>query len=137
MNSIRFKYPAFSRSTALDRLASLSDLLGAAIEDRGCQPLMNVYDDENDVTVEIEAPGLQKEDFSISLEKGTLVVKGEKKGGRKRGVHAERSFGSFERSLTVPYPINTSAVKANYENGVLSVVLPKSEEVKPRKIELN
>lgn len=98
---------------------------------------MNVYDDENDVTVEIEAPGLQKEDFSISLEKGTLVVKGEKKGGRKRGVHAERSFGSFERSLTVPYPINTSAVKANYENGVLSVVLPKSEEVKPRKIELN
>jgi HSP20 family protein len=137
MNSIRFKYPAFSRSTALDRLASLSDLLGAAIEDRGYQPLMNVYDDENDVTVEIEAPGLRKEDFSISLEKGTLVVKGQKKGDRKRGVHAERSFGAFERSLTVPYPINASGVKANYENGVLSVVLPKSDEVKPRKIELN
>ncbi len=79
MNSIRFKYPVFSRSTALDRLASLSDLLGAAIEDRGYQPLMNVYDDENDVTVEVEVPGLRKEDFSISLEKGTLVVKGRRK----------------------------------------------------------
>ena len=99
-------------------------------------PAVNVEETEEELRLSAELPGLEEEDFEITTDGDLLTIKGEKKfestsddKGRKR---IERSRGSFERSFRVAWEIDPETVKAVYKNGVLDLVLPKSEEEQPQ-----
>ncbi len=99
-----------------------------------------VVDTGEEVRFMIEAPGLKPEDIDITLENNVLTVAGEKKMERREGESEddyrllERRYGRFERSFMLPRTVDTERVDARYDNGVLTVKLPKTEEAKPRRI---
>jgi HSP20 family protein len=101
-------------------------------------PPVNVWEDADTVHVEAELPGLDLKDLEIYVTGGNqLTIKGERKQNlpEKSVSHREeRSFGSFVRVLTLPFPVNPDKVEARFENGVLLLALAKHEAAKPRKI---
>jgi len=127
--------------TPFDRLASFRDLFDSpyrANGERSWAPALDIEEDAEKVTVTLEVAGLKKVDFDISLEDDTLTISGERinEAETREGAsfRSERFFGRFSRSVRLATPVKTDAVTATYENGLLSVVLPKAEEAKPRKI---
>jgi HSP20 family protein len=96
-------------------------------------PAVNIYETNEAYHLELNAPGRNKEDFKLNLEKGLLSISYEKKAETENKEHKtlrkEFSYNSFKRSFTVDEKINASAIQAKYENGVLKIVLPKKEEV--------
>ena len=97
-------------------------------------PPVNIHEANDSYQVELVAPGLNKEDFKVNLEKGLLTITYEKKTeAENKGYKTHRkefSFSSFKRSFSVDDKINAEGVQAKYENGVLKLLLPKKEEVK-------
>ena len=93
------------------------------------------------ITVQVELAGMKKEDFDISLQDDVLTISGERKSESEKregeSFRSERSFGAFSRSVTLPSAVKADEVKATYEDGVLTVTLPKAEEAKPKKIQVN
>jgi HSP20 family protein len=100
---------------------------------------VDVYQDKDQFTVVVELPGLKKEEIEISLHDDTLTISGERKReeSSEQEFLTERSYGKFQRSLTLPSAVDAEAVKANYKNGLLQVVLPKAEQTKPKQIEVD
>jgi HSP20 family protein len=107
------------------------------------QPLMgdlalDVAEDENEFVVKASLPGINPDDLDITYSGKTLTIKGEYKAeDEKEDVYyhlRERRYGSFSRSLSLPAPINSDAIQARYEAGVLTLHLPKTEEAKPKRI---
>lgn len=151
MNIIRYTKPEPTTWSSFDRLSSLRELLDSAFQlashgpgvSPGWVPALDVYEDDEKVTVQLEAAGMKSEDFDLSLHEGTLTVSGQRKSEAEdregESFRSERSFGSFSRSVTLPSPVKGDAVKASYTDGILTVTLPKAEEAKPKKIsvELN
>lgn len=107
---------------------------------RGFEPTIEVKENADHFMLHADLPGLKKEDFSISVEGSSLTVKGERKqeketGDPKKGYYySERTYGSFSRSFEFPTEIQADKVKASYRDGVLEIVLPKSENAKPKQI---
>ena len=101
-------------------------------------PAVNVWEEGDEVLVEAELPGLNLKDLEIYVTGGNqLTLQGERKPpvpGKGAWHRQERAFGSFVRTLTLPYPVNADKVEAKLEHGVLLVKLPKHESAKPRKI---
>jgi HSP20 family protein len=101
-------------------------------------PAVDVSETDDAINVKVEAPGVGKDDFKISVTNNVLTVRGEKrmeKETSEENYHrVERVYGSFYRALELPTMVQADKVKANYKDGVLSIVLPKSEEVKPKEI---
>lgn len=101
---------------------------------------MDVFEDDSKIIVQLEAVGMKKEDFDISLHDGVLTVSGERKfkSEEREGesLRSERAFGAFSRSITLPSAVNAEGVKATYEEGILTVTLAKAEEAKPKKIKV-
>ena len=101
-------------------------------------PLMNVYDDKENILVTAELPGLAKEQVNITFSDGILTVSGKQQPlAKTKGmtvVRKERSEGDFEKTLRVPTKIKQDAIKASFSNGILTVAIPKAEEVKPKTI---
>jgi HSP20 family protein len=101
-------------------------------------PALNVWEDGEEVFVEAELPGLNLTDLEIYVTAGNqLIIKGERKTSvPERGVwhRQERAFGAFNRSLTLPFPVDADKVDARLENGVLQLKLTKHESARPRKI---
>jgi HSP20 family protein len=101
-----------------------------------------VIETEDEVQFDIEAPGFRIEDIDITLENNVLTVAGEKKfeleEGRKESDFRlfERRYGRFQRSFTVPPTVRGDQCQARYENGVLTIRLPKAEEARPRRIQI-
>ncbi len=97
-----------------------------------------LHEGANSITIELEAPGLQKQDFEIFVSGQTLVVRGSKQSSRQHSdghYHiAERAYGRFERLLPLPTEVDEEHTKANYRNGVLTIELPKSQKATPRVI---
>ncbi len=122
----------------------LSQLLGPlGLDGRGRPaaggfPALNLWEDESSVYVEAELPGLTFEEIEIYVTGGDqLTIKGERKEPQaKDGVwhRQERGFGSFNRTITLPMPVEADKVEAQLQHGVLTVRLPKGETAKPRKI---
>lgn len=116
-------------------LAQASNLLS------GWTPALDVHEDKDNVYVRAEVPGMQKSDIEVSLHDGMISISGERKQERKHEdgeVHrAERFFGRFHRSVSLPAPVAADKVKAQYKDGVLTVTLPKTEEAKPKHIDVN
>ena len=103
-------------------------------------PAVDVREDANNYFVEAELPGMNKEDISLELENNVLSIRGERKFERKdegENFHfMERSYGSFYRSFSLPKNVDGEQIGAEYKDGVLTVTLPKKEEVKPKKVEI-
>ncbi|NIX77452.1 Hsp20/alpha crystallin family protein [Microvirga terricola] len=95
-------------------------------------PRVNVSETENEMLISAEMPGVSEKDIDVNLENDMLTIRAEKKFERKEEKEdfhfVERSFGTFQRSLRLPYMINPDQVKASFENGVLMIHLPKSKE---------
>ena len=118
----------------LDELARASHLL------TGSAPAVDIYEDKDSFVVKAELPGMKKEDIEVTLHDGSLSISGERKGEEKwedAEVHrSERFFGRFQRTMALPTPVNSSGIKAQYRDGVLTVTLPKAEEAKPKQIDV-
>lgn len=104
----------------------------------GWCPALDLYEDQDNLTLRAEVPGMRKEDIEISLQEGVLTVSGERKLEKEyenaETHRSERFAGRFQRSLTLPAPIDADKVKASYKDGILTVVLPKTEAAKPKQI---
>jgi HSP20 family protein len=101
-------------------------------------PPVDIREGVDALTLTAELPGLTKEDVSITLENNVLTLSGERKFEKEahgESYHrVERSYGNFSRSFTLPSTVKTDKVDARFENGVLTISLPKQEESKPRQI---
>ncbi len=103
-------------------------------------PRVDVSENDNEIVVKADLPGVDKKDLKVQLENNTLTIAGERKYEKEdksdRYYHSERAYGRFQRSFTLSDHIKADEIKAEYKNGVLTVTLPKSEEVKPKQIEI-
>ena len=104
-------------------------------------PAVDVYEDEHNVTLKIEVPGIEEKDIDVRIENNTLTVHGERKFEKEEKEEnyrrVERQYGSFTRSFTLPNTVNTENVSANYDKGVLKIKLAKKAEAKPKQIKVN
>ena len=114
--------------------------IGGLYEYEGGSIPMDMYESKDELVLRAELPGFRKEDIDISLETEMLTVKAVKKEEEMpegaRPYLDERYFGEYTRTLTLPFPVETEKILANFENGVLEVRLPKAEEAKPKHIEV-
>ena len=103
-------------------------------------PAVDLMENENQFRLVTELPGLKSEDVKIALTDNVLTLRGEKKAlteeKNETWHHVERTYGAFERSFTLTGPVDPAKVTAKFENGVLTVTLPKSEESRPREIRI-
>ncbi|MEM7414388.1 MAG: Hsp20/alpha crystallin family protein [Gemmatimonadota bacterium] len=127
-------------SNRLSRL--FDDAFFTPVRSGGWSPAISVVEGADALELSAELPGLKEEDVNIELEHNRLTISGEKTEARSeddegRKVHVfERSYGSFKRSFTLPRTIDSDAISARYENGVLHITLPKAAESKGRRIEI-
>lgn len=106
----------------------------------GWGPALDVYEDKESLIVKAELPGMKKEDLEISLHEGALTLSGERKAEPKHEIaetyRSERFVGRFSRTVTLPAPVDADKVKAAYKDGILTVMLPKTEAAKPKQIQV-
>ncbi len=103
-------------------------------------PAVDIAEHENEFVVKLELPGVDKNDVRITMQDNVLTVRGQKKQEKESkdsSYHRiERSYGSFQRSFTLPAPVKSDKIDAVFKDGMLTVSLPKSEEAKPKQIEV-
>ena len=103
-------------------------------------PAVDIVEQANEYIVKMELPGVNKDEVVVSLESNILTIKGEKKQeNEEKDQHSyriERSYGSFQRSFTLPTTVKSDKIDAVYRDGVLTISLPKAEESKPKQIEV-
>ena len=101
-------------------------------------PAVDISEGEKDITLKAELPGIDKKDVHLEINDGVITLRGERKiekEDEKEHYHrVERSYGSFNRSFTLPTTVDSGKVKANYKDGILEVTLPRKEEAKPKSI---
>jgi HSP20 family protein len=101
-------------------------------------PTCDVREDKEHLTITLDLPGVKPEDVKISLENQVLTIRGERRQVSEqtdeRWHRYERSYGSFERSFTLPTTVDAERIQATTEHGVLNITLPKVERAKPREI---
>ena len=104
-------------------------------------PPVDIYEDEHNITLKIDVPGLDEKDIDVRIEGNTLSVHGErqieKEEKEENFRRVERQYGEFTRSFTLPSSVDTGQVNANYDNGVLKIALAKKAEAKPKQIQVN
>lgn len=130
MNLVRFNHPGFTNF--FDNLDKTRN--ETFNETRGDVPSVNIIENENDFKIEFAAPGVKKEEFNIKLENQVLTVsrevKEEKEEKKENYTRREFVFGSFSRSFTLPKNVKFEDIKADYNEGILQMTLPKKEETK-------
>lgn len=144
MKLTKYDHPNLAVWSPLNRLSSVRDVFDNFWNELPAPtlwaPALDLREDEDGVTVNVELPGMKREDFEISLQDGNLRIAGEKKSSteQKEGstYRSERFYGRFERALTLPVEVDGSKVTASYRDGVLTVSLPKAEQAKPKKIDV-
>jgi HSP20 family protein len=103
-------------------------------------PLVDISEDGKEYLIKAELPGLKKDDVHISVEKGVLTITGERKFEKeekdKKHHRVERAYGSFVRTFIVPDDAEADKVAAQFKDGVLTIHIPKSEQAKPKQIEV-
>jgi HSP20 family protein len=132
----------FSLKDEMDRV--FNDFLGneSLLVDNmvNLTPLVNIEETDNDYIITAELPGIEKKDIKITFQNNMLNISGEKKEEKEmdnRNFHrVERRYGKFSRSIAIPSSIELDKIDASYKNGILTVKVPKSEEAKPKEIEV-
>jgi HSP20 family protein len=103
-------------------------------------PNVDIHENKDQIVLEAELPGMNREDFDLSIENNVITLRGERRFEKKDdgdNYHrVERAYGTFTRSFTLPQTVSAEGAVAEYKNGVLRVTLPKREEVKARRIEI-
>ena len=101
----------------------------------------NLEETKNDYIVTLEIPGIEKKDVKITFHNGDLVISGEKRAEKSKDDgtfhHYERQYGKFSRVFTLPMTVVEDKISADYKNGVLTVTLPKAEDVKAKEIKID
>jgi HSP20 family protein len=101
-------------------------------------PACDVFEDKDAVKIVAELPGVKPDDVKLSLENNLLTIRGEKKQEaeeRSERVHRyERSYGTFERAFVLPSTVDGDKISAQYQNGILTILVPKAERARPREI---
>ena len=104
-------------------------------------PPVDVYEDEHNVTLKIEVPGIDEKDIDVRVENNVLTVQGQRKFEKEEKEEnfrrVERQYGSFTRTFTLPSTVDAENVQADYDKGILKIVLPKKAEAKPKQIKVN
>jgi HSP20 family protein len=154
MTLIRYQAPELAPWSAADRWSNLRDELNSFFElpfwssfgragqlFTGWSPALDLYQSNDNVIAVVELPGMRKEDIEISLHDGTLTISGERKRERssngEKAERTERYIGRFRRTIALPTRVDASKVGATYRDGILTVTLPKAEEVKPKQIQVS
>jgi HSP20 family protein len=134
---------AYLNREPLSRLfeSFFNDMQGEEVSNRGWVPPVDIQETEEGYRLQAELPGLTKEDIQITLENNVLRLTGERKferEARKESFHRiERTYGSFSRAFALPNQVNAEGVQASFENGILTLMVPKAEQAKPRKIAIS
>ena len=103
-------------------------------------PNVDIFENKDEIVLEAELPGMNREDFELTIENNVLTLRGERRFEKRDEAdnyhRVERAYGGFSRSFTLPQTVSAESASAEYKNGVLRVVLRKREEVKARRIEI-
>ena len=104
-------------------------------------PAVDIFETEHELVVKADVPDVDPKDLDIRVENNILTIRGERKFEKKvdenNYLRVERAYGSFARSFTLANTVNAEAIKADYQNGVLTLSIPKREEAKPKQIKVN
>jgi HSP20 family protein len=103
-------------------------------------PSVDIYETENELVLKADLPEVPEKDIDIHVENNMLTIRGERKFEQKvkqdNYLRVERAYGAFSRSFSLPNTVDTEAIKAEYKNGVLSVIMPKRAESKPKQVKI-
>jgi HSP20 family protein len=104
-------------------------------------PAVDIYETENELVVKADLPEMQEKDIDIRVENNTLTIRGERKleseVHQENYLRVERAYGTFTRSFSLPNMVSTEGIRAEYQDGVLSVHMPKREESKPKQVKIS
>ena len=137
-------------STMQDRMNRMNRLFRESYSPEGAEealtttsfaPPVDIYEDEHNVTLKLEVPGIDEKDIDVHIDNNTLTVHGERKIEKDEKEEnfrrVERQYGSFTRSFTLPSSVDPAQVSADYNRGVLKIKLAKKAEAKPKQIKVN
>jgi HSP20 family protein len=138
------KYNPFRElRTMQDQMNRMLDMawnreFGEDLKEGVWQPPVDIYEDEQSVVIKAEVPDVDQKDIEVRIENNTLTLKGERKHSseikKENYYRVERYFGQFQRSFSLPQSIDQDKVEATCDKGILTITLPKCEDVKPRQI---
>lgn len=153
MNVIRWQRPEISTWPGFGQLSNLRDEIDRLFESplsdwpltsqvfAGWAPALDMVETKDSIVVKAELPGMKKDEIDVSLHDGCLSISGERKSESEHKdaevYRSERFVGRFQRSVALPSPVASDKVKAQYKDGVLTVTLPKTEEAKPKQIDVS
>ena len=131
--------PVFGLRREIDRL--FEDAFGSDSRRTGWVPAVDIREDNNEIALEIELPGIKPSDVEVTAENGVLTIRGEKQNASTEGNEGryhvvERSYGSFTRSFQLPTGVDEQRIDADFTDGVLTVRIPKAALAQPRRIEI-
>jgi len=137
-------------STMQDRMNRMNRLFRESYRSEGPEealtttsfaPPVDIYEDEHNIALKLEVPGIDEKDIDVRVEDNTLTVHGERKIEKEEKEEnfrrIERQYGSFTRSFTLPSSVDPEQVSAHYDKGVLKISLAKKAEAKPKQIKVN
>ena len=152
MKLTRWQRPELSVWPGFDRLSTLRDEIDRLFETpltglvrassllSGWSPALDMHEDKDQLVVKAELPGMEAKNIEVKLENNVLTLKGERhfeKEAKEENYHRiEREYGTFSRAFSLPTAVNEDKITAEYKDGILKVVLPKKEEVKPKPIKI-
>ena len=132
--------PVFGLRREIDRL--FEDTFGRGDNATGWTPAVDVRESEKELRIDVELPGISADEVELTAENGVLTISGEKRTERKEGDEqsrfhvVERSYGSFLRSFQLPKGLDESKIEADFNNGILSIHMPKTALPQPKKIQI-
>src|SRR5438105_11638064 len=130
-----------SRMNRLFRELLNSEAPEEALTTTSFAPPVDIYEDEHNIALKLEVPGIDEKDIDVRIDNNTLTVHGERKIEKEEKEEnfrrVERQYGSFTRSFTLPSSVDPGQVSADYNKGVLNIKLAKKAEAKPKQIKVN
>jgi HSP20 family protein len=131
--------PVFGLRREIDRL--FEDTFGGDSRRSGWAPAVDIREDNTEIALEVELPGIKPSDVEVMAENGVLTIRGEKQSGSTEGSEGryhvvERSYGSFTRSFQLPTGVDEQRIEADFSDGLLTIRIPKAALAQPRRIEI-
>lgn len=152
---VHFNFPRTFADELLKDFFNTRSLARGGVQDDGSYalsywtPVVDIAEHDNEFVVNVELPGVNKDDVKITIESNILTIRGEKKLARTAQAsgqdketkgdnyrRVERTYGSFQRSFRLPMSVRNDKIDAVYKDGILTITLPKAEEAKPKQIEV-
>jgi HSP20 family protein len=140
----RFEQPFRGATTLQEQINRMfGDVVGAHEESNltPWAPAVDIYETEHELVVKADLPDVNPQDLDIRVENNILTIRGERKFENKVSeenyLRVERAYGPFSRSFSLANSVKSDAIKADYQNGVLTLSIPKREEAKPKQIKVN